>query len=150
MLRLGEIKNAKGAHRNTKRLGRGSGSGQGQTAGKGSKGQLQRSGGTSRPGFEGGQIPHFRRIPKRGFTNSPFRKRYVVINLDDLERWDVKDVNLQSLKDSGLVKSSLSHLKLLGSGNVTKPFKITLNAVSETAKQKLEKAGGQITIVAVK
>lgn len=146
MLRLGEIRNAKGAHRETKRLGRGSGSGQGQTAGKGSKGQLQRTGGKVRAGFEGGQIPHFRRLPKRGFTNI-FRREFAIINLADLNESQTQEVSLESLKAEGILKTSLKHLKVLGSGELKRPVKIKAHSVSASAKEKITKAGGSVEII---
>src|ERR1700733_3883608 len=103
MLRLNTIKAQPGATHYRKRLGRGSGSGLGPTAGKGDKGQLQRSGGTSRPGFEGGQMPLYRRLPKRGFTN-PGRRSNAIVNLVDLNKSTVKDANLETLMAAGLVK----------------------------------------------
>jgi large subunit ribosomal protein L15 len=146
MLRLGEIRNAKGAHREVKRLGRGAGSGRGQTAGKGNKGQLQRTGGKVRRGFEGGQMPLYRRLPKRGFTNI-FAVRYAVINVGDLEKLGLTDVSLESLKSSGALKTTLKTLKILGTGTLSKALKIKAHAISDSAKQKIEKAGGSVEIV---
>ncbi len=146
MLRLGEIKNAVGAHRDVKRLGRGQGSGRGGTAGKGNKGQLARTGGKVRRGFEGGQMPLYRRIPKRGFTNI-FRKQYAVINLDDLSRLSMVEISLESLKSAGALKTPYNALKILGRGDINKPIKIRAHAISDSAKQKIEKAGGSVEIV---
>lgn len=147
MLRLGEIRNAKGAHREVKRLGRGAGSGRGQTAGKGSKGQLQRTGGKVRRGFEGGQMPLYRRLPKRGFTNV-FRKEYAVINVSDLERVSVTDISLESLKGAGVLKTSRKCLKILGDGTLSRALKVKAHAITDAAKQKVEKAGGSVEIIA--
>jgi len=147
MLRLGEIRNAKGAHREIKRLGRGAGSGRGQTAGKGSKGQLQRTGGTVRRGFEGGQMPLYRRLPKRGFTNI-FARDFAIINLADLERAGLTEVSLETLKKAGVLKTRSKALKVLGTGNLTKAMKITAHAISDSAKAKVEKAGGSVELVA--
>jgi len=146
MLRLGEIKNAKGAHREIKRLGRGSGSGRGQTAGKGSKGQLQRTGGKVRRGFEGGQMPLYRRLPKRGFTNI-FRTDCAVINVGDLDKLTLSEVSLETLKKAGALKTKLTALKVLGTGNLSRAIKVKAHAVSESAKEKIEKAGGSIELI---
>ena len=147
MLRLGEIRNAKGAHKEIKRLGRGAGSGRGQTAGKGNKGQLQRTGGVSRIGFEGGQMPLYRRLPKRGFTNV-FRREFVVVNVGDLNELKTKEVSLETLKASGALKTSRTALKILGNGELKAALKIKAHAVSQSAKEKIEKAGGSIEILA--
>jgi large subunit ribosomal protein L15 len=146
MLRLGEMKNARGAHKEVKRLGRGAGSGRGQTAGKGSKGQLQRTGGTVRRGFEGGQMPLYRRVPKRGFVNV-FRKNFAVINVGDLETSNLSEVTLETLKKAGVLKSKLTLLKILGTGEVTKAFKVKVDAISDSAKAKIEKAGGTVEVL---
>ena len=146
MLRLGEIKNAKGAHRDNKRLGRGAGSGRGQTAGKGSKGQLQRTGGKVRRGFEGGQMPLYRRVPKRGFTNI-FAKDYAVINVGDLELFTGSEVTLETLKASGLLKTKFELLKVLGMGSIKKALKLKVHAISGSAKEKIEKAGGSVELI---
>lgn len=145
MLRLGEIRNAKGAHKDTKRLGRGSGSGRGGTAGKGHKGQLARSGGQSRIGFEGGQMPLYRRVPKKGFTNI-FRTEYAIVNLKDLAQFQGTEVSLETLKKSGLVKTSLGKLKVLGTGDISKALTFKVDAVTQSAKQKIEKAGGKVEL----
>lgn len=147
MLRLGEIKNAKGAHRETKRLGRGAGSGRGGTAGKGHKGQLARSGGQSRTGFEGGQMPLYRRLPKRGFTNI-FRTEYAVVNVGDLEKLTVSDVSIETLKSTGALKTPLKALKVLGNGELKRALKVKAHAISDSAKAKIEKAGGSVEIIA--
>ncbi len=146
MLKLGEIRNARGAHKEIKRLGRGSGSGRGQTAGKGSKGQLQRSGGKVTRGFEGGQSPLFRRLPKVGFTNI-FRKEYAVINLSELSRASSAEVTLESLKADGILKTPRQHLKVLGNGELSKKITVKAHAFSESAKQKIEKAGGKAEVL---
>lgn len=147
MLKLGEIKNARGAHRETKRLGRGSGSGRGGTAGKGNKGQLARSGGQSRRGFEGGQMPLYRRLPKRGFTNF-FRVEFAIVNLSDLENAKITDVTLETLKGSKILKTRLTKLKVLGTGDVKHAVKVKAHAVSDSARAKIEKAGGSVEILA--
>ncbi len=146
MLKLGNIKNAKGATKQRKRLGRGVGTGQGAQAGKGHKGQKARSGGTVRAGFEGGQMPLFRRLPKRGFTNI-FKTQYALVNLQDLQRMGIKEVSLQGLKEAGLLKTKHDRLKVLGKGDVKSAIRVTAHAISESAKAKIEKAGGSVEIV---
>ena len=147
MLKLGEIRNSRGATKQRKRLGRGSGSGQGAQAGKGHKGQKARTGGSVRLGFEGGQMPLYRRQPKRGFTNI-FRTEYAVINVGDLADAGISEISLETLKKAGALKTPLTHLKILGTGELKKALKIKAHAVSESAKAKIEKAGGTIEIVA--
>lgn len=146
MLRLGEIRNAKGANRQRKRLGRGQGSGQGSTAGKGNKGQLARSGGRARLGFEGGQMPLYRRLPKRGFTNH-FEKKFAIINLSQVEAAKLNEVTLEGLKKAGVLKTSRKYLKVLGMGSIAVSVKIKAHAFSESAKGKITKAGGSFEIL---
>ncbi len=146
MLKLGEIRNARGATSETRRRGRGSSSGRGGTAGKGHKGQLARAGGRVRLGFEGGQMPLYRRLPKRGFTNH-FSKEFAVINLADLNESEIKDVSIESLKESGLLKTKLDRLKVLGTGTVERALTVKAHAISESAKKKIEKAGGTVQIL---
>lgn len=146
MLRIGEIRNAKGAHREIKRLGRGAGSGRGQTAGKGNKGQLARSGGKVRRGFEGGQMPLYRRVPKRGFTNI-FRIKFAEINVGDLEKLSAAEISLESLKAAGALKTKRKALKVLGNGTITRAVKLKVHAISESAKAKIEKAGGSVELI---
>ena len=131
-----------------KRIGRGPGSGNGKTSGKGHKGQNARSGGGVRPGFEGGQLPLFRRLPKRGFNNYEFRTEYAVVNVGDLN--DFKDgsvIELKNLKESGLVKKEKDGIKILGSGELTKKLTVKANKFSSTAKEKIENAGGKIEVI---
>ena len=133
---------------NRKRIGRGPGSGTGKTSGKGHKGQNARSGGGVRPGFEGGQLPLFRRLPKRGFNNYEFRTEYAVVNVGDLN--DFKDgsvIELKNLKESGLVKKEKDGIKILGSGELTKKLTVKANKFSSTAKEKIENAGGKIEVI---
>lgn len=151
MLRLNTIKAQVGATHRTKRLGRGSGSGRGPTAGKGDKGQLARSGGSVRPGFEGGQMPLYRRLPKRGFTNSG-RRDIAIINLCDLERMDPKvmtEVTLETLRTSREVKGRFDRLTVLGTGELTKAFHIKAHKVSPAALEKITKAGGTVEILPI-
>jgi len=151
MLKLNELKPQTGSSSQRKRLGRGSGSGLGPTAGKGDKGQLQRSGGSVRPGFEGGQTPLYRRLPKRGFTNIHARN-HAAINLSDLETKvpsEVKELNLKVLIELGLAKKNSERLVILGNGTLTRSFKIQAHRVSESASKKITAAGGSIEIVKI-
>jgi large subunit ribosomal protein L15 len=151
MLTLNTLKPQHGSTSQRKRLGRGSGSGLGPTAGKGDKGQLARSGGSVRPGFEGGQTPLYRRLGKRGFTNI-FAKHHTEINLSELETKvpsDVKEINLAVLKELGLAKRIAERLVVLGNGNITRSFKISAHRVSESATAKITAAGGSVDVVKV-
>ena len=144
-MRLGELSPAMGATTAKKRLGRGIGSGLGKTSGKGHKGQWARSGGGVRPGFEGGQMPLIRRIPKRGFNNH-FRKIYSIVNLSVLESFEVNSVvDMEVLNEKGLikvVKGSIG-LKVLGNGTLTKALTVKAAGFSASAKEAIEKAGGK-------
>lgn len=145
-MKLHELKPAKGATHATKRLGRGIGSGTGKTSGKGHKGQKARSGGGVRPGFEGGQIPLARRMPKRGFTNI-FRKEYVVLNVRDLERFDNGAVvNYESLFELGLIKKIKDGVKILGTGELSKALTVNVDKVSPAAAEKIVAAGGKVEV----
>jgi large subunit ribosomal protein L15 len=148
MLELNTIKAKFGATHRRKRLGRGAGSGHGPTAGKGDKGQLQRSGGSVRPGFEGGQMPLYRRIPKKGFTNSGGRKT-AEINLVQLEKMTSKEVTLATLTAAGIVKGRFDRLAILATGEVTKAFIVKAHRVSGAAQEKIKKAGGQVEMIAI-
>ena len=145
-MRLGNLSPAEGAKTEAKRLGRGIGSGLGKTSGKGHKGQWARSGGGVRPGFEGGQMPLIRRIPKRGFNNH-FRKVYSIVNLSVLEGFEANSVvDMQVLNEKGLikvVKGSIG-LKVLGNGTLTKALTVKAASFSASAKDAIEKAGGKI------
>jgi large subunit ribosomal protein L15 len=147
MLKLNNIGAPKGANRDKKRRGRGPGSGQGKTGGRGHKGQKARSGGGIPPWFEGGQMPLNRRLPKRGFTNI-FKKSFQLVNLDDLEaRFDAADkVNAESLALVGLVKYPDRPVKLLGRGKVEKSFQIEVAKASKSAVAAVEAAGGSVTV----
>lgn len=149
MLELNKIRSHPGATTSSKRLGRGSGSGLGPHAGKGHKGQLARSGGSITPGFEGGQTPLYRRIPKRGFKN-PTRKLFATLNVGDFSRMDLSgmtEVTLEALKEKGYVRSTLMQLCILGTGEITTGIQLKVHRVSETARAKIEKAGGKIEII---
>ena len=151
MLKLNTLKPQVGSTSQRKRLGRGSGSGLGPTAGKGDKGQLQRSGGSSRAGFEGGQTPLYRRLPKRGFTNVHARN-HAIMNLSDLETKipsEFKTLNLKVLKDLGLAKRVAERLVVLANGNITRSFQIEAHRVSEAAEKKIAAAGGSVKIVKI-
>ena len=146
-MNLGELRPAEGSNRKSWRKGRGHASGNGKTAGKGHKGQNARSGGGVRPGFEGGQMPLQRRVPKRGFTNI-FATVYATVNVSDLERFEngtVVDVNL--LKEAGLVKKVNDGIKVLGNGELTKQLTVNATAFSASAKEKIEKAGGKAEVI---
>lgn len=151
MLKLNTIFAQPGATHKRKRLGRGSGSGHGPTAGKGDKGQLARSGGSVRPGFEGGQMPLYRRIPKRGFKNFA-RRTNAVINVCDLERLnpaDFKEVSLETLSKTDQVKGRHDRLTILGTGELTKAFVVKAHKVSPSAAEKITKAGGKIELITI-
>ena len=127
-----------------KRVGRGAGSGHGKTCCKGMKGEKSRSGNKLRLLFEGGQMPLFRRIPKRGFSNMPFKKKYVIMNVKDFENFETGTrVDLQKLKDSGLVRSIKYDLKVLGEGTLTKSITVVAHKFSEAATKKIKDAGGE-------
>ena len=146
-MKLHELSPAPGSVREVKRIGRGHGSGQGKTAGKGHKGQKARSGGGVRPGFEGGQMPLQRRIPKRGFTNI-FATKYASINVSKLNCFeDGAVVDAAALKEAGLVKKQLDGVKILGGGELTKKLTVKVAAYSESAKQKIEAAGGKAEVM---
>ena len=140
-MRLDSLKPVKGSTKNRKRVGRGHGSGLGKSAGRGDKGAGQRSGFKRRSWFEGGQMSIARRLPMRGFTNI-FKKEFQIVNLDRIEALNLHDVDAQILKDNGLIRSALKPVKILGNGELKSKINITATVFSETAKQKIEKAGG--------
>ena len=145
-MKLHELAPAPGSTKAPKRLGRGIGSGVGKTSGKGHKGQNARSGGGVRPGFEGGQIPLSRRLPKRGFTNI-FAKEYAVINLSDLGKFkDGDTVSAQTLIEKGVIKKPLDGVKVLGNGQISAKLTIVAAKVSKSAAEKIEAAGGKIEV----
>ncbi|MDK2918801.1 MAG: large subunit ribosomal protein [Candidatus Petromonas sp.] len=146
-MKLHELKPAKGAVKNRKRLGRGTATGQGKTAGRGQGGQKSRSGGGVRPGFEGGQMPLYRRVPKRGFNN-PFRKEWTIVNIEDLNRFeDGTVITPELLKEEGLVKKMQYGLKILGNGNLEKKLTIRAHKFSQSAIEKIEAAGGKAEVI---
>ncbi|RJX28918.1 MAG: 50S ribosomal protein L15 [Desulfurivibrio sp.] len=144
MLSLSNLSPQKGSTKQRKRLGRGPGSGHGKTAGRGHKGFKARSGSGVKPGFEGGQMPLQRRLPKRGFNNI-FRKEYAVVNVKDLDKLEAgSKVDRQALVAAGLIRAKDNFVKILGEGELTKKFTIAVDKVSESARKKIENAGGTI------
>ncbi|MCM3715666.1 50S ribosomal protein L15 [Halalkalibacter oceani] len=146
-MKLHELKPAEGSRKVRNRVGRGIGSGNGKTAGKGHKGQNARSGGGVRPGFEGGQNPLYRRLPKRGFTN-PTRKEYTVVNLETLNRFDANtEVTPELLIESGTVKNVKHGIKILGNGKVEKSLTVKAHKFSASAVEAIEAAGGKTEVI---
>ena len=147
-MRLHDLKPRPGAKHRRKRLGQGESSGHGKTSGRGGKGQTARSGGSIRPGFEGGQMPLYRKLPHRGFNNYEFRTSYAVVNVGDLARLDAKvsEVNVEVLAAAGLVRPGVTMLKVLGDGEITRALKVTAQKFTGSAKAKLEKAGGSAVV----
>lgn len=146
-MRLQDLSSAEGSKKASRRVGRGHGSGHGKTSGRGHKGQKARSGGGVRPGFEGGQMPLQRRVPKRGFNNI-FAKKIIAINVGRLEVFeDGTVVDVQMLRDRGIVKNSFDGIKILSNGELTKKLTVKVNAFSETAKQKIESVGGKAEVI---
>ena len=147
-MELYEVVPAPGSRTKPYRKGRGIGSGNGKTAGKGHKGQNARSGGGVRPGFEGGQLPLFRRLSKRGFNNYEFRTVYSTVNVSDLNRFeDGTVVDLALLKEVGLIKKELDGVKVLGNGDLTKKLIVKASSFSKTAKEKIENIGGKTEVI---
>lgn len=147
-MKLHELRPAAGSKKAPKRVGRGTGSGLGRNAGKGEKGQNARSGGGVRLGFEGGQLPLFRRLSKRGFNNYNFRTNYAVINLSDLEKFaDGTEVTPELLIENGIIKKQLDGIKVLGHGTLTKKLNVKANKFSTTAKEKIEAIGGTTEVI---
>ncbi|HUR58229.1 MAG TPA: 50S ribosomal protein L15 [Opitutaceae bacterium] len=147
-MRLHELKNVPGAIHRKKRVGCGEGGGHGKTSGRGGKGQTARSGGSIRPGFEGGQMPLYRKLPHRGFNNYEHRTEVAVLNLRELAALDAKvtEVNAEALAAAGLIRKGETVVKILGDGEITRPLKVTAAKFSESAKAKIEKAGGQAIV----
>lgn len=147
-MKLHELKAVEGSTKARKRIGHGPGSGTGKTSGKGEKGQNARSGGGVRLGFEGGQLPLFRRLSKRGFNNYNFRTNYAVINLSDLEKFaDGTEVTPELLIENGIIKKQLDGIKVLGHGTLTKKLNVKANKFSTTAKEKIEAIGGTTEVI---
>ncbi len=145
-MKLHELTPAEGSRRKRKRVGRGPGSGMGKTSTRGHKGHNARSGGGVRPGFEGGQMPLHRRLPKRGFTNI-LKKEIAVINVADLDRFESGDsIDEMALREAGLVKGRFHQVKILGNGEIDKSFTIKACLVSKTALSKIEAAGGKVEL----
>jgi large subunit ribosomal protein L15 len=147
-MKLHEMKNVDGAVHRRKRVGCGEGSGHGKTSGRGGKGQTARSGGSIRPGFEGGQMPLYRKLPHRGFNQAAFRTEPSVVNVGDLATLDasITEVNAKILADHGLIRKDETFVKILGDGEVSKALKITAAKFSASAKAKIEAAGGQAIV----
>ena len=146
-MKLHELHAAEGSRNTRKRVGRGTSSGFGKTSGRGQKGQLSRQGGHTRLGFEGGQMPLFRTMPKRGFKNVN-RKEYAIINLDDLNKYEEgSEVTVANLKEKGLVKKELSGVKLLAKGELKVKLNVKINKVSAAAKKAVEDAGGSVEVI---
>ena len=141
-----QLKAPKGANKKKRPVGRGYGSGHGGTSGRGHDGQNSRSGGGVRPGFEGGQMPLYRRIAHRGFSNHPFKKEYRIVNLEVIEKWyqDGETVNKETLREKGIVKEKKAIIKVLGKGELSKKLTFAVQKVSASAQKKIESAGGTI------
>ena len=147
-MKLHELSPAEGSVKDSFRKGRGAGSGNGKTAGKGHKGQNARSGGGVRPGFEGGQLPLYRKLPKRGFNNSRFGKQYTVINVEYLNKFNDGDVvDSAALLSAGVVNSINDGIKILGEGELTKKLTVKASVFSASAKEKIEAVGGKTEVV---
>ncbi len=147
-MKLHELKNVKGAIHRKKRVGCGEGGGHGKTSGRGGKGQSARSGSSIRPGFEGGQMPLYRKLPHRGFNQFNFRTEIAILNVGDLAGLDasVTEVSAATLAVAGLIRSGEKTVKILGDGELTRAIKVTAAKFSESAKAKIEKAGGQAIV----
>ena len=148
-MRIHELKKPEGSTKAPKRIGRGQGTGQGTTAGRGMNGQNSRSGGGVRLGFEGGQMPLYRRLPKRGFNNKRFAPDYIIVNVSDLEKFEGSEVTAKSLAEQGIITLPKVNdgIKILGNGNLTKKLDVKATKFSSTAKVKIEAAGGTATEV---
>ncbi len=149
-MKLHELKNVAGAVHRRKRVGCGEGGGHGKTSGRGGKGQTARSGGSIRPGFEGGQMPLYRKLPHRGFNQAAFRDEPVIVNVGDLAALDaaVSEVDAAALAQAGLIRAGEARVKVLGDGEITRALKVTAAKFSATAREKIEKAGGQAIVAA--
>ena len=147
-MKLHTMQPAEGATQTRKRVGRGVGSGLGKTSGRGQKGQKARSGYSRKPGFEGGQLPLYRRLPKRGFSNAQFKTTYAVINLSDLNNFENgAEVTPEILKDMGIVKNGLDGIKVLGNGTLEKKLTVKAHKFSNVPKEQIEKLGGKVEVI---
>jgi len=147
-MKLHELRPPAGARRKAKRVGRGIGSGFGKTSGRGQKGQGSRSGGGKGPGFEGGQTPLQRRLPKRGFTNARFKREYAAVNVEDLNRFEADTVvTPELLMETRVVRDAKHGIKVLGGGEITRPLTVRVHAFSRTAAEKIQAAGGNIEVI---
>lgn len=147
-MKLYNIHPTEGATKTRKRVGRGVGSGLGKTSGRGEKGQKARSGYSHKPGFEGGQLPLYRRLPKRGFSNAMFKTKYAVINLSDLNKFENDAViTPELLKEMGLIKNQLDGIKVLGNGTLEKKLVVKAHKFSDVAKEQIEKLGGKAEVI---
>ena len=147
-MKLNSIYPNDGATKTRKRVGRGTGSGLGKTSGRGENGQKSRSGYSRKAGFEGGQLPLYRRLPKRGFSNALFKKEYAVINLSDLNKFeDGATVTPEILKEMGILKNQLSGVKVLGNGKLEKKLNVKAHRFSNVAKEQIEKLGGKAEVI---
>ena len=147
-MKLHELEKNIGAKHSKNRVGRGSGSGLGKTSGRGQKGQKARSGGSINPVFEGGQLPLYRRLPKRGFTNHMFKTEYAVINVSDLNRFNNGDVITPALlKEKGIIKKQLSGIKVLGNGKLEKKLTIQANKFTKSALEKIKESGSKAEVI---
>ncbi len=147
-MKLHELSPAPGSAKDAWRKGRGAGSGNGKTAGKGHKGQNARSGGGVRPGFEGGQIPAYRRLPKRGFNNFRFADKYAIVNISDLEKFNDGDtITAEVLLEKRIIRKAYDGLKVLGNGELTKKLTVQAKIFSASAKEKIEAVGGKVEVM---
>ncbi|SHH55915.1 LSU ribosomal protein L15P [Caloranaerobacter azorensis DSM 13643] len=146
-MKLHELRPNEGSTKKRKRLGRGTATGQGKTAGRGQKGQKSRSGGGVRPGFEGGQMPLYRRLPKRGFTNR-FAKEYAIVNIETLNRFeDNTEVTPELLLETGIIKKVMDGVKILGDGELNKKLTVKAHKFSKSAVEKIEGVGGKVEVI---
>lgn len=145
-MKLNELQPAKGSRKNRKRVGRGPGSGRGKTSGRGTKGQKSISGYSRKLGFEGGQMPLVRRLPKRGFTNI-FRKEYSIVNIDELSKINKKTIKAKDLLEAGIIKKKSRPVKILGQGEIKSPKTVYAHKFSQSAVKKIEKAGGKAVLI---
>lgn len=146
-MKLHNLQNNPGAKKRRKRLGCGEGSGRGKTSTRGGKGQTARSGSGIRPGFEGGQLPLYRRLPHRGFSNFRFRKDYALVNLSDLEKVEAAEINREVLIAAGIVRKEAGPIKVLGNGQLTKAVTVAAEKFSASAAAKIEAAGGKVVVL---